>query len=199
MPDELIRVIDVYGEIQYQRLFITRIICILEDGRTFFLERVPFDIVLALKRIHGEEIPDDRERLVDILLSMPHVLNEIGKNLKRIIINELDEKTGVYSALAEFSDGEVTIRRKMVPSHAIFLAVLTNKPIYVRKKLVDEQEELIHSIDFSDLDEETGPEESSESSDIESLGELEEEIDKLSEELDNLYKEESGTHDAERK
>ncbi len=199
MPDELIRVVDVYGEIQYQRLFITRIICVLEDGRMFFLERVPFDIVLALKRIHGEEIPDDRERLVDILLSMPHVLNEIGKNLKRIIINELDEKTGVYSALAEFSDGEVTIHRKMVPSHAIFLAVLTNRPIYVRKKLVDEQEELIHSVDFSDLDEETGSEEPSESIDIQSLEELEEEIDKLSEELDSLYKEGSGTRDTEQK
>ncbi|NPA98378.1 MAG: hypothetical protein GXO43_03270 [Crenarchaeota archaeon] len=114
----------------------------MEDGRYFYLERVPFDIIIALKKLRGEEIEDDRERLVDILVSMPEVIELMGKHLKRVIINELNLDTAVYSAIAEFSDGNMIIRRKMVPSHAIFLAVLTNKPIYVRRRLIDEQEEM---------------------------------------------------------
>ncbi len=153
LDEDLVKVVDVYGEIQYERLFVTRIICILEDGRSFFLERVPFDIVLALKRMHGEEIPDDRERLVDILLSMPQVLEVIGRNLRRVIINELDEESGVYSAIAEFTDGEVMIQRKMVPSHAIFIAALTKKPIYIAKRLVDQQEEIIGSASLGEFGE----------------------------------------------
>ncbi len=144
--DELIRVVEVFSDVEYERFFITRIICRLEDGRIFVLERVPFDIILGLKRIRGEEIGDDRERFVDILLSMPNVIEMLGKHLDRVIINEIDHETGVYSALAEFSDGEMIIRRKMVPSHAIFLAVLTGKPIFVRRGLVDEQEEYMNRL-----------------------------------------------------
>ncbi len=154
MSDELIRVLEVFGDISYDNLFITRIICRLEDDRYFILERVPFDIVLALKRINGEEIDDDRERLVDILLSMPQVRELLGKSLKRVIIDSIDYRTGVYRAIAEFSDGELVIKRKMVPSHAIFLAVLTGRPIYVRKELVDEQEDILNAtnIGFSEGD-----------------------------------------------
>ena len=155
--EDLIRVLEVYGEIGYDNLFITRIICRLEDGREFILERVPFDIVLALKRINGETIDDDRERIVDILLSMPEVRRILGENLEKIVIDHLDHNTGVYSATAIFNDHGLIVKRKMVPSHAIFLAVLTNKPIYVKKKLVDEQEELMNNqfkyVEFSEEDE----------------------------------------------
>jgi len=151
--DEYIRVEDVIPELQLGRLFTTRIICRLEDGRYFFLERVPFDIVISLKKLRGEEVEDDRERLVDILVSMPEVLDLLGRHLRRVIINELDPETEVYSAVVEFTDGEMTLRRKMVPSHAIFLAILTNKPIYVRKTLVDQQEELM-KLDLEDISDE---------------------------------------------
>lgn len=152
--DEYIKVEDVIPELQFGRLFSTRIICRLEDGRYFFLDRVPFDIVISLKKLKGEEIEDDRERLVDILASMPEVLDLLGRHLRRVIINELDPETEVYSAIVEFTDGKMTLRRKMVPSHAIFLAVLTNKPIYIRKTLVDQQEELMKL----DLDEDISDE-----------------------------------------
>ncbi|ADI32744.1 bifunctional nuclease family protein [Staphylothermus hellenicus] len=152
MEEDLIRVVDVSGEIVFDRLFIPRIVCLLEDGRFFILERVPFDIVVSLKKLDGEEMGDERERLVDVLSSMPDILDILGKHLKRVVINEIDSKTGVYSAIAEFSDGNMAIKRKMVPSHAIFLAKLTNKPIYVKKELVDQQEEfrLLTSTDASD-------------------------------------------------
>jgi bifunctional DNase/RNase len=153
LDDDLIKVIDVYGEVVFDRLFVTRIVCILEDDRYFILERVPFDIVIGLKKLRGGEIDDDRERLVDVLTSMPEVLDILGKHLKRVIINDIDTSTGVYSAIAEFSDGNMIIKRKMVPSHAIFLARLTNKPIYVRRELVDQQEEFRELASQTDYDE----------------------------------------------
>ncbi len=147
--DELLLVKEVRGEIIPRQIFYgegfisildTRITCVLEDDREFYLERVPPDIVLSLKKMDGETINDERERFVDVLLSMPEVIGMLGKYLKRVVIDELNNETGVYSATVEFGDGEVIIKRKMVPSHAIFLARLTNKPIYVRKELVDRQE-----------------------------------------------------------
>ncbi|ABN69909.1 hypothetical protein Smar_0808 [Staphylothermus marinus F1] len=168
MEEDLIRVIDVSGEIVFDRLFIPRIVCLLEDGRFFILERVPFDIVVSLKKLDGEEIDDERERLVDVLSSMPDILDILGKHLRRVVINEIDPKTGVYSAIAEFSDGNMAIKRRMVPSHAIFLAKLTNKPIYVKKELVDQQEEfrLLASTDTSDEIEDEEYEDDEEYTDI---------------------------------
>ena len=156
MDDELILVREVYGEIIPRQVFYgketisildTRITCILEDNRKFYLERVPPDIVWSLKRINGEKLNDDRERFVDILLSIPDVISVLGKYLKRIVIDNIDERTGTYSATVEFGDGSIVVKRKMVPSHAIFLAKLTNKPIYVRKELVDQQEILYNLLD----------------------------------------------------
>ncbi|WP_440058993.1 bifunctional nuclease family protein [Thermogladius sp. 4427co] len=119
---------------------VPRIVCELEDGRKFYLERVPYDIILFINKINGRDVEDDRERFGDILMSMPEVLENLGKHIKRVTIEEFDEKRGVYSAYLEFNDGNITIRRKMVPSHAIFLALLVGKPIYVKKELVDEQQ-----------------------------------------------------------
>ncbi|OYT40038.1 MAG: hypothetical protein B6U89_03120 [Desulfurococcales archaeon ex4484_58] len=147
--DDLIRVVEVRGEIiskpimygeGYISVVDTRITCVLEDNRLFFLERVPPDIVISLRRLDGEDINDERERFVDILLSMPDAIEAIGKYLKRVVIDNLDEDSGIYSATVEFVDDGITVKRKMVPSHAIFLARLTNKPIYVKRKLVDQQE-----------------------------------------------------------
>jgi bifunctional DNase/RNase len=159
LDDDLVKVVDVYGEVVFDRLFVTRIVCVLEDDRYFILERVPFDIVIGLKKLRGEEIDDDRERLVDVLTSMPEVLDILGKHLRRVIINDIDTSTGVYSAIAEFSDGNMIIKRKMVPSHAIFLAKLTNKPIYVKRELVDQQEEFRELASQTDYDEEEFEEE----------------------------------------
>lgn len=158
MSDELILVKEVRGEIipreiVYKRASLsivdTRITCILEDSRIFRLERVPPDIVISLKRLNGEDLGDNRERLVDILLSMPEVLNNISKHLKRVVIDSIDMRSGIYIAIVEFSDGDIVIKRRMVPSHAIFLAKLVNKPIYVRKDLVDQQEIWYNYLEYS--------------------------------------------------
>ncbi|MCD6301631.1 MAG: bifunctional nuclease family protein [Staphylothermus sp.] len=139
--DKLLRVEEVVAEIIPGEFIYTRIRFRLEDGRYFYLYNIPFDIAIALKKINGEEIEDDRERLIDILVSMPEILEILGRHLKRVVISDVDYKTGAYSAIAEFTDGNMYVRRKMVPSHAVFLAKLVDKPIYVRSELVDQQEE----------------------------------------------------------
>jgi len=164
LDDEILLVKKVEAEIIHRRIrngryndiviVDTRIKCILEDNRVFYLEKVPPEIVYSLKRIDGVDLGDDRERFIDVLLSIPEVIEIIAKHLKSVVIDEFDEETGVYSASVEFSDGNIVIVRKMIPSHAIFLAKLAGKPIYVKKKLVDQQEsiyELLREID--DLDE----------------------------------------------
>jgi len=164
LDDEILLVKKVEAEVIQRRirngkyndivLVDTRIKCILEDNRVFYLEKVPPEIVYSLKRIDGIDLGDDRERFIDVLLSIPEVIEIIAKHLKSVVIDEFDEETGVYSASVEFGDGNIVIVRKMIPSHAIFLAKLTGKPIYVKKKLVDQQEtiyDLLREID--DLDE----------------------------------------------
>ncbi|MEZ0394669.1 MAG: bifunctional nuclease domain-containing protein [Desulfurococcaceae archaeon] len=137
-----LRVEEVAGEFVFDRFIVARIVCKLEDGRLFFLDRVPEDVVLFLLKLRGEQIGDDRERLGDVLMSMPEVVEALGRHLKRVVINEFNEERGFYAAEAEFEDGGITVARKMVPSHAIMLALIANRPIYVDEELVEGQEQL---------------------------------------------------------
>lgn len=155
--EELIKVYDVEASIKFIEAVIegipypvpqrTLITCRLEDGREFKLYSVPIDIVEIIRKIKGyntymeEEFNDDRETLYDIILTTPNAIDALGKHLKRVIIDSINPETYTYSAIAEFGEDKMIIRRKMIPSHAILLALITNKPIYVRKILVDQQEE----------------------------------------------------------
>lgn len=164
MDDDLLLVREVHGEVIKKKISYgnkrfsildTRIKCILEDNRFFYLDRVSPEIVFFLKELNGETIGDEREGFIDILLSIPEVINILGKYVKRIVIDNFNNKSGTYSASVEFGDGTIVIKRKMIPSHAIFLAKLTRKPIYVRKQLVDQQEEiysLLEEIDSETID-----------------------------------------------
>ncbi len=143
--DILLKVKQVDAMITPRPPHIPVIVLEIEDGRTFTLYGVPYEIVLAINRIRqpgAEFIGERRESLYDILLQFrEQVEGSIGKLLSRVIIDKLDYSTGLYSATAEFMLGGIVMRREMIPSHAIFMAMLFDKPIYVRKKLVDEQEE----------------------------------------------------------
>ncbi len=116
----------------------------LEDGREFTLYNVPFEIVEALNKIEKQRdepsLPGLRETVFDILIDMKSFFNELGERLEYVVIDEIDYNTYLYTAKASFNLGGIYMMRRMVPSHAIFLARLFNKPIYVSKRLVDEQE-----------------------------------------------------------
>ncbi len=144
--NDLIRVdeVDAFISIVGERPphYMPIIICRLEDGRDFNLFAVPQDIVLMIRKIKGYRIDDERETIYDILLSSPKALEELANHLRRVIIDSINPVTYTYSAIAEFGSGNTVIRRRMVPSHAILLALLLGKPIYVKKHLVDEQEKI---------------------------------------------------------
>ncbi|MET1101509.1 MAG: bifunctional nuclease family protein [Pyrodictiaceae archaeon] len=117
----------------------------VEDGRTFTLYGVPYEIVLAINKLTNSESSitmNQRESIYDIILDFRSEISGLGKYLQRVIIDEIDYSTGLYTAKAEFMLEGIMMLRRMIPSHAIFMALLFNKPIFVRKRLVDEQEEL---------------------------------------------------------
>ncbi len=116
----------------------------IEDGRTFKLYGIPYEIVIAINKIRYPSEADSldyRESFYEIVLDFKEYLEDFGKLLNRVIIDSLDYTTGLYSATAEFILEGILIKRRMIPSHAVFLALLFNKPVYVKKSLIDEQEE----------------------------------------------------------
>ncbi|MEM4884360.1 MAG: DUF151 domain-containing protein [Saccharolobus sp.] len=123
---------------------IPTIVCYLEDGRQFYLFSVPAEIVVAINKTKGnkeeEEVGDKRENIYDILTFIPEVVDQFSKHLEKVTVDDIIRETGVYVATVEFKFDGVTIQKRMIPSHAIFLAIITNKPIFVKKELVDEQE-----------------------------------------------------------
>ncbi len=156
--DELLRVYDIDASITFTEAIIdgvvypipskTLITCKLEDGRVFKLYSVPVDIVYIIKKIKGSSdlsddymLGDDRETIFDIISSIPGALEEIGRHLRRVVIDSINPETYTYAATVEFGHENALIKRRMIPSHAILLALLTHRPVYIRKILVDQQEE----------------------------------------------------------
>ncbi|MEM4431128.1 MAG: hypothetical protein QXT88_02060 [Desulfurococcaceae archaeon] len=145
MSGELLLVKKIYGELVEQTIWFknspipvveARIKCLLENDELFQLDNVHPEVVFMLKKIDGEEIDDDRESIVDVIFSLEIVKNIMRHYLKRVIIDKFDHETRLYSAIAEFGNSSIEIRRTMIPSHAILLARLLEKPIYVRRELV---------------------------------------------------------------
>ncbi|MDT7861294.1 MAG: DUF151 domain-containing protein [Saccharolobus sp.] len=122
---------------------IPTIVCNLEDGRQFYMFNVPAEIVMAINKTKGnkeEDIDYMRENIYDIIMFIPEIIDDFSKHIEKVVIDDIIREAGVYVATVEFKFDGVIIQKRMIPSHAIFLAIITNKPIFVKKKLVDEQE-----------------------------------------------------------
>jgi len=117
--------------------------CYLEDGRQFNLYYVPYEVVIAINRIQGEDYDVDRESLFDILPMIAGEFKDALKaRIKAVYIDGLNRRTMLYSATMEIKVNGAIIRRKMIPSHAIYLALLANTEVYVADELVKHQEKL---------------------------------------------------------
>jgi len=117
--------------------------CYLEDGRQFNLYYVPYEVVIAINRIQGENYDIDRESLFDILPMIAGEFKDALKaRIKAVYIDGLNKRTMLYSATMEIKVNGAIIRRKMIPSHAIYLALLANTEVYVADELVRHQEKL---------------------------------------------------------
>ncbi|MFP3345959.1 MAG: DUF151 domain-containing protein [Sulfolobaceae archaeon] len=122
----------------------------LEDSREFKMFYIPPEIVILVNKLQGKNEyegitgNDNRESLYDILYDIISFSTDIKENLKkivnRVIIDDIIKESGVYVATVEFKLDGVIIEKKLIPSHAVLLAMLCDKPIFVKKQLVEEQE-----------------------------------------------------------
>ena len=82
------------------------IILELEDGREFTLYNVPFEIVQALNKLEeNEEISafGQRETIFDVLADLHSFIEELGKHLEYVVIDEIDYATFLYTAKVSFN------------------------------------------------------------------------------------------------
>lgn len=122
------------------------IVCYIENSdRQFVLYGVPPEIVIALNKIKGNGnyegfVAHGRESLFDVLSSVNEFKELLISKIERVIIDELYKETGLFGALMELNFSGVIIQKRMIPSHAIFLAEIAQKPIFVKEALLIEQE-----------------------------------------------------------
>lgn len=123
--------------------YIPIISCHLEDGRQFNLYYVPYEIVVAINNIQGENYRIERESLFDVLPMVTGDLKEkLKKRIKAVYIDNLNKETMLYSATMEIKVDGAIVRRKMIPSHAIYLALLSESDIFVSEELIKQQEKM---------------------------------------------------------
>ena len=142
-----IRIMDIEGYVLPSQPPIPVIVCNLENGKTFTLYSVPYEIVIALSAItqEGEKIrnPTGRSSIFDLLSLLSSELeSSMGKRIRKIVIDHLDPDLMVYGASVYIDVEGATIVKKMIPSHALFLAQLFNVPMYVSEDLVVMQESM---------------------------------------------------------
>ena len=109
----------------------------LEDGGEFTLINIPYDVAEAIKIYIDGSVPPRRQSIYTFLASHEDFKDMMRRTLKRVIIDEVDMNTGLYTATVEFEGSGVGLSIKMIPSQAVYLALITDKPIYVTRKLVE--------------------------------------------------------------
>lgn len=114
----------------------------LENGEIFEMYYVPPEVIEALEMLRRGDPPPRRQSLFSLLAFHDDFRDMIERSLDRIVIDEYDEVTGVYTATAHFESDGLHVSIKMIPSHAVFLALVADKPIYVSQELIDLSREL---------------------------------------------------------
>lgn len=137
---DLVKIIDVNVYMTPPPYQIPVLQCELEDGRNFSLYQIPVDVMLGIIRLKGEDVYNERETLFELITLFREDFNVIRNKIEMIIIDELDKETNLYNAKIIIRGDGYKIMKKMVPSHAIYLAYLLEIPMYVKKELVDQQE-----------------------------------------------------------
>ncbi len=145
---ELVRVIDFEPLITESDGFeMGALNCILENGDVLTLYNVPLDITKAiakLSRYEDAEIggEDPRDTVYEILIMVQPKLSEFKDFIDVVVIDSFNQALGTYSASIYMSVEGISIRRTMIPSHAIFLALLFGKPVFVTEEVVRISKEL---------------------------------------------------------
>ncbi|MCE4627904.1 MAG: DUF151 domain-containing protein [Desulfurococcales archaeon] len=126
----------------------------LEEGKMLTLVNIPPEIALTIQRLNRGDLPPERQSIYDILAHNEKFRSIFENILDKVIIDEIDMSNGLYSAHAIFRSDDLTFSVKMIPSHAIYLALVLEKPIYVAEELVRLEEEAEEFSDDEDEEEE---------------------------------------------
>ena len=137
---DLVRIIDVSVYMTPPPYQVPVLQCELEDGRSFSLYQIPVDVMLGIIKLKGEDVYNERETLFELIILFKEEFSSIKPKIEMVVIDELDRETNLYNAKIIIRGDGYKIMKKMVPSHAIYLAYLLEIPMYVRKELVDQQE-----------------------------------------------------------
>ncbi len=109
----------------------------LENGEMFEMYYVPPEVIEALEMIRNGNPPPRRQSLFSLLAFHDEFKDLMDKSLDKVVIDEFDENTGVYTATVHFESDGLHLTVKMIPSHALFLAMITDKPVYVSEELLE--------------------------------------------------------------
>lgn len=109
----------------------------LEDGRVFPMFSIPVNTIIAIGNIiYGKRIVDDeRKNFGEILSEIPIVREQLGKVVKKVVIDRIDNSDRFYATATLTLNGDEKLVT-MVPSSAILLALLANAEIYVDEMLL---------------------------------------------------------------
>ncbi|MEM3831117.1 MAG: bifunctional nuclease family protein [Sulfolobales archaeon] len=139
---DLIRIIDVETFITPPPYQVPVLQCELEDGRVFTLYQIPVEVMLGIMRLKGlDEIYNDRETLFEIMSLFKDEMKEVRERIDKVVIDQLDTTTNLYTARVVIKGDGYKIVKRMVPSHAIYIAYLLGVPAYVKASLVSGEEE----------------------------------------------------------
>lgn len=118
--------------------------CYLENDEIFTLYNIPLEIARAIEKLNNpvseeqfNSLNDSRESLYDVLLLLAPKLRELKNSIKKVVIDSYDANRGVYNASILMKINGISLRKKMIPSHAIFISLLFNKPIYVTREVLE--------------------------------------------------------------
>ncbi len=153
----LIRVTDVEPFVTESEDFISgALTCYLERGGSFVLYYVPVEVARAIARLKAldeviELANDFRDSIYELLIMMSPKLKELGNSIERVVIDGYNERNAAYSASLYLNADGIEVKYTLIPSHAIFLALLFNKPIYVTEDIVKISQELEEDLNDDDV------------------------------------------------
>lgn len=115
------------------------LLLILDNGEELELYNVPYEIArFVMNDFTFVEKDSNKERndIFSFIATHEDIVNLLKDDIEKVVIDDFDEKNMVYSATIYFSRGGTKIQRKFIPSHAIFLAIIANKEIFVSEKVL---------------------------------------------------------------
>lgn len=138
--------------------------CILENGDVVTLYNVPLDITRAIARLIREDeidvgYDDFRDSIYELLIMVQPKLAVFHESIDKVVIDGFDRTLGTYSASVYMDVDGISLKRTLIPSHAIFVALLFNKPVFVTDYIIEiskelEQNEEGEGFEYYDEDEE---------------------------------------------